>query len=154
MGDVIASYSERRFDGTRLFELYRDCVAISGGHSLGPRREQKVPLEALSPDPERIWVRPDGFRGGILMMIVFAVPPLVFGSVLSLNLKGLLWGLAGAGALLALATERRVEWANYRNTGGTTVLSIARSENGFAEFQKFLEAINDAVREAKSGHGA
>jgi len=150
MSEVIANYSERRFDGSRLFELYPDGVAISGGHSLGPRFEQKVPLEGLSPVPDKMWARPGGFWGGIWMLIIFAAIPLGFRGVLPAQGQGLFWVLATGGALLALATSRRVEWAIYRNASGTPLLSIAKSDNNAMEFQKFIDALNNAISRAKS----
>ena len=146
MDTPVATYAERRFDGRRLFELYANRIAISGTASLGARFELNISLDALVPAPDRLWARPNGFWSGIGMLVVFSTVPLGFASVLSVWWKGLFWGLAVSGLLLALATSRRIEWAVFRNAAGVQLLTIARSGPSRNNFQAFVDAVRGAIQ--------
>jgi hypothetical protein len=142
----VATYAERRFDGRRLFELYTDRIAISGTAFLGARFELNISLDALAPDPDRLWARPNGFWSGVGMFVVFSTGPSGFASVLSPWWKGLSWVLAAGGLLLALATSRRIEWAVFRNAAGVELLTIARAGPSRDNFQVFVDAVRGAIQ--------
>lgn len=145
MNTHIARYDERRFDGRRQFALFPDRVEVSGVSFLGGRFEERVPLQGLNAAPDRLWTRPAGFWSGIAMVIFFSIIPMGFEAILSWWWKGLCWVLAAGGALLALATSRRVEWAVFRNSSGIAVLTIARVGPLRDQFEQFVDAIRKAT---------
>ena len=145
MDTPTATFTERRFDGRRQFELYSDRIAISGIASLGARFELNIDLDALVPAPDRLWARSRGFWSGIGMLLVFSTIPLGFEAVLSSYWKGLSWVLAAGGLLLALATARRIEWAVFRNSAGIELVTIARSGPDRDNFQRFVDAVRTAI---------
>ena len=123
----------------------RITFSISGTNALGPRFELKVPLETLKPEPDRMWARPAGFWSGVSMLVICGSIPLGFETALPSYWKGLAWTLAIGGALLAIATCRRVEWAIFRNAVGTEAVTIARAGKNRDGFQAFVAAVNAAV---------
>ncbi|MEJ1966762.1 MAG: hypothetical protein WDO56_36545 [Gammaproteobacteria bacterium] len=150
-GDAsIARYEEKRFDGKRVFELRGDHLAIVGSTALGPRFDLKVPLDALVPEPDKMWARPNGFWAGIGMLITFVMVIMGFESVLSSWWQGFFGVLAASGALLALATWRRVEWAVFKNVAGTPTVTIARSSARNEDFERFVDAVQAAIDTCKS----
>jgi hypothetical protein len=148
MDQPIATYNERRFDGRRVFRLFRDRISISGSTALGPRFELTVPLKTLLPTPDRYWNRQNGFWSGVSMFVLFAVVPLGFASVLTPWWKGFFGVIAAGGLLLALATARRIEWAAFRNAMGQETVNVARSGPDRAQFQSFVTAVSGAITSA------
>ena len=145
MSDRIAKYEERRFDGKRLFELFGDRMLVSGARSLGPRFEQRVELRSLNAIPDRLWTRPPQFWGGIAMAVIFSTISIGFETSLPSYWKALFWVLFAAGALLALATSRRIEWAVFRNLSGLHALDVARIGPDRDHFEEFVDATQQAI---------
>jgi hypothetical protein len=150
VNQAIAQFDERRFDGRRHFELFSDSVRVSGSTVFGTRFEERVDLDLLSSNPDKLWTRHAGFWSGIGMAVVFWVLPMGFANVLSSWWKGLFWGWAVTGVLLALVTARRIEWAVFRNSSGVRVLAIARAGPDRARFDEFVGAIQLAVTKRQS----
>jgi hypothetical protein len=146
----IARYEEKRFDGKRLFDLRHDHLAIAGSTSLGPRFESKVPLNALISEPDKMWTRPRGFWQGIVLLVGCVTVSMGFEPVLSSWWEGLFVCLAAAGALLSLATWRRVEWVVFRNLAGTPTVNIARSAGKDEKFDQFVQALRVAIDACKN----
>ncbi len=148
MDQLIATYNERRFDGRRVFHLFRDHISISGNTALGPRFELTVPLKTLTPTPNRYWGRQNGFWSGVLTLVLLGAIPVGFAAVLTPWWKGLFGVLAVGGLLLALATARRIEWAVFCNAMGQETVNVARSGPDQAQFQSFVTAVSGAIASA------
>jgi hypothetical protein len=142
---ALATYQEERFDGKRQFTLFPGRMDVSSHLYLGARAQSTVLLEALNPVPGRIWARPKGFWSVISMIVLPPLGPIVFQTSLSSSAQGFLYLLPLIGAMFALATWRRVEWALFSNSAGIVVLAIALSRKRLSSFQPFVDAVSAAI---------
>lgn len=139
--NVVASYSEKRFDGHRVFQLLPDRVIVTGKQSLGGEFEQTIMLETIQPVINRFRTRPQGFWSGISMAILAVTLTQGFGLHLTSYWGGLVMVLGIGGLLLSLATSRKVEWVIFRSSGGADVLTIARAGTEKNNFESFVQSL-------------
>ena len=144
---ALMTYSERRFEGHRDFELQADRVLVRGKEFLAGEFEQIVLLDTLRPEINRMWARPRGFTSGITLLIACLGIKQGFGLSVFSYWGGLAVVLAVGGALLALITSRKIGWVVFKSRAGVDALTIARSGPDKEQFDAFVEAI---VREISS----
>lgn len=139
--EVIARYKEQRFDGMRTFELFLDRVVVRGKHSLGSEFETTLMLATLQPTVSTVRTRTKGFGQGIAGALV-AIVLLQGGLVTPQSYWGELdIGMIISGALLALATARKVTWAQFHSRAGVIALTVARAGKQEAGFEPFVQAL-------------
>jgi hypothetical protein len=151
--DAIATYEALWFEGRYRFNLLPDAIHVIGGTFLQTDQEVTVPLAGLQARVDRLRVRSAYFWAGGWMMIAgyvgFAV--LVAGFKLDpLGFAPALIGVIGlAGLCVALATFRKIEFAQFVTDAGVPALAIARSRRRIADFEGFVEKVLGQIRACK-----
>jgi len=148
------TYSERRFDGHRDFELQSDRVLVKGREFLGAEFEQTILLEMLQPEVNRARAHTRGFGGGITLIVAAMGIKQGFGLSVFSYWGGLASVLAVGGVLLTLATSRRINWVIFKSRAGVDSLTIARSGPDKERFDAFVQAIVTQIDKARSGQSA
>jgi hypothetical protein len=142
----IASYQERRFDGQRNFELFAEHLTVKGRQTFGAEFETTIPLYTLSPALSHLRTRDRGFWSGIVMILI-AISLLQSGALLITSYWG---GLAAvmvvAGALLSIATARKVEWVQISSRAGFLSVTIARAGPDKSTFDKFINSLLEQIK--------
>ena len=150
--DPIAIYTEIRFDGTRTFTLFPDRVHIRGKNTLQSDFEAEIPLAILSPGYFKANFRHPACMVGIGMAIISLIvcEILVDGLKMTFaqNAPGLMVVMGVSGLILAAATYRKVEFVQFQNISGITVLNIARSGEQVAKLDSFIDALTKQIRVA------
>lgn len=150
----LASYDAVFFEGRYHYELFADSVHVVGKAFLQGDVDITMPLGNLQPRVDRLWVRSRAFFGGLW----FCVAGIVGYSILIEGLK-LPWSglpailamcLLVAGLGLCLATLRKTHFAQFVGDSGTPLLLIARTRGRDAEFERFVEALLQQIRQCKT----
>ena len=136
----IVRYRDSRFDGRQLFELGARQIKVSGKHFTRGKFAVTVPLWLLSPVVHRRSVRPGGFGDGILLLLAWPLK-LMLGLPWSSHWGGFLLVLGAIGAMLTLATMRRVRWAEFRMRSGTSAFSVGEAGPQRREFEAFVAEV-------------
>lgn len=130
--ESLATYSEVRFDGSRVFTLLPDKIIVHGKQSLRSEFETAIALTCLNPNPDKLFVRNPSFFGGLWMAIVSFVVCCIlisgFGVSLEKSAPVLLIVLGLAGVVLMLATFRKVEFVRFKNDGGIVLSLISHAQ--------------------------
>jgi len=135
-----ARYRDSRFDGHQLFELGARDIKVSGKHFTRGKFAVTVPLWLLSPVVHRRSARPGGFSDGVVLLLAWPVKAMLELSW-STHWGGFLVVLGGIGAVLTLATLRRVHWAEFRTRSGTSVFSVGQAGPQRREFEAFVAEV-------------
>jgi hypothetical protein len=145
------SYHEFRFDGDQFAEVLDDRVVVKGKRTFGAEYECAVMLNSLDPTPNRFRVRPAGFYQGIFMAVValFLTKLPIF--ALGNHYGGFAWVLVAAGLLLAIATAKKVEWAQFKTTSGAIAFNIAKAGRRGGNFDRFVEYLSRRIVESTTG---
>jgi hypothetical protein len=146
--ESLMTYSERRFDGKRTFQLFPDRVVIRGSEMMSSEYEQTVKLETLRPEFDRTWYRSPSFWSGIKLAVGSFIAVSVLHSGFGMSVGTYLGGLATVGVvtglLLAFATRHKVEYAVFKNQAGADALSVARSGKQAADYDSFIQRLGPA----------
>jgi hypothetical protein len=144
---TIATYQEKRFDGSRTFELSADRIFVKGKSALGTESESVLMLATLQPIVNKVRARPRGFGSGI--SIALAAVLLCEAGLLGVSayLDSLLVGLFFTGVVLALATARKVEWAYFNSKAGHVILTVAFAGATEEQFRTFIDLLMQQIRE-------
>lgn len=147
----IASYQERRFDGQRNFELFHEHLTIKGKEAFGAEFETTIPLNTLSPIVSHLRTRDRGFWSG-LAMILIAISLLQSGALtITSYWGGLTAVMVVAGALLSIATARKIEWIQISSHAGLVSVNIARVGPDKSKFDQFFSSLLEQI-EASATH--
>jgi hypothetical protein len=142
----IASYQERRFDGQRSFELFHEHITIKGKQSFGAEFETTIPLNTLSPTVSHLRTRDRGFWSGIVMILI-AISLLQSGALaITSYWGGLTAVMVVAGALLSIATARKIEWVQISSRAGLVSVNIARVGPDKITFDKFVSSLLEQIK--------
>lgn len=143
---ILATYREQRFEGSRTFELFQDRVVIKGKQYLGGEFTSTVMLEILQPTVNSVRRRSKGFVQGIVMLLAACV--LLQGGLVapSSYYGGLVVVLGIAGLLLAIFTLRKIEWASFTSKAGVLSLAISRAGKEKMAFDSFIQQIVNRIR--------
>lgn len=149
----ITEYRERRFGTRRDFRLLDDAVSVRGKTFLLSEFDTTVPLQALVPVPSHAKIRSPTFLAG-LALFLFAVtlvsmfwngpgpkqnlPIFVLGCLLTL-----------VGLVVGLAIFRKIEFVQFQNDAGLTVLDIARAGPDASNLDAFVSAIVGRIRQLR-----
>jgi len=151
--EAIATYEAVWFEGRYRFVLLPDAIQVSGAHFLQADAELTVPLAGLQPRVDRLRVRNRSFWAGLWMALAgyFGCAVLLSGLKLSpLGFATVLFGVLGlAGVLLALATFRKVEFAQLVTEAGVPALAIARSRSNSEEYDRFVKTVPEQIQKCK-----
>jgi hypothetical protein len=148
---TLMTYFERRFDGHRAFELQSDRVLVKGREFLGAEFEQTIMLDMLRPEVNHARTRTRGFGEGITIVIAALGIKQGFGLSVFSYWGGLAIVLAVGGALLTLATSRKINWVVFKSRAGVDALTIARSGPDKEQFDAFVQKIVTQIDKAYSG---
>ena len=145
----IVEYRERRLGARRDFTLLDDAVSVRGRTFLLSEFDATVPLRVLLPTPSRAKIRTPTFLAG-LAFFLFAV-----------TLVSMFWGGPGPkqnlpifvlgclltllGLIAGLAIFRKVEFIQFQNEAGVTVLDIARAGPDARRLDAFVGAIVERI---------
>ncbi|GAA5126582.1 hypothetical protein JIN84_15670 [Luteolibacter yonseiensis] len=150
--EPIATYSEKRFDGRRVFNLLPDSVLISGSTTFRAEFQCRVPLKGLDQHYDTIWLRNPLFGAGLGL---FGVSLLVNVTLISgfhmdwaskppiLTACAGMWGFA-----LSLATLRKVEFVCFRSLAGASGLDLARSGPQKEKLDTFVASLIRQIEES------
>jgi hypothetical protein len=149
----IVEYRERRLGARRDFTLLDDAVSVRGKTFLLSEFDSTVPLRVLLPTPSRAKIRTPTFLAG-LAFFLFAV-----------TLVSMFWGGPGPkqnlpiyvlgclltllGLIVGLAIFRKVEFVQFQNEAGLTVLDIARAGPDARSLDAFVGAIVDRIHQLR-----
>jgi hypothetical protein len=160
MDTPIATYSERRFAGTREFRLFASYVEV-----VAPTATLRFELKHLLPTPRtgsvidattrrRLWI-----ANLTMLALWFLVPILVPESTSLLRgiLSPLAFFLAKLGylaallllAALALLWRRRFEFAEFEYEPGKAAFDVLNTANRGAGFHAFVESVSRSVASAR-----
>lgn len=150
MQESIARYREKRFDGQRTFELFEDRVVVVAKAWSGDESEQSVALADLLPVPDRARVRDRSFATGIWICLVGAV--LLQSGLLSIHdyLGGLTLCVSIGGALMAIATWRRIPWVMFAHRNGGHALAMAAVGPDASAFEDFVARVIAGIKAAQN----
>lgn len=156
-GDVvaIATYEDRRLEGTRFFELAEDRICVRATLGESHKSESTYPLVRLLPQFQRVWVRSELFMFGVWQFLVGCVACAVVPEIAELAFpldhpKRLALGIAVAGFVWSLFTYRRIEYACFLWDSGIFAFDIARAGKQRQEFESFLASITQQIQIARS----
>jgi hypothetical protein len=149
MSDPIATYSEKRFDGWRKYELHHERMLVSGVTYLRAEFNFSVALANLDYNYGRIrarnplfglacWLTVIGFLGTLLLGEL--VRPR-FTSVGAMFFESLLIG----GIVFCFATARKVNIVRFN---GATPICISECGNDKNRFQEFVGFVAEQIRHA------
>lgn len=151
--EPIATYSEVRFEGSRTFTLLSDKIIVRGKQSLQSEFETGIPLRTLDPSPDKLRIRNQFFAWGMWLAIVSFVTCSVLISGFHMTFArlapGLVAGIGMGGAMLMLATCRKVEFIRFKNDNGIVILDIARAGKSAAQLDSFIDALTSQIRAAR-----
>ena len=157
MGEPIATYEEAQFEMDRQFELFPDRVRVTWRGSDLVRLDSTVPLAALRPDPDRVWVRGAKFRYGRMILCIAA-----FWAVLVILRDGpkalthMSWVMAAVGPtacvglVLTLFNARPVEFVRFPTDAGVVVLDVGCVGSQAADFDWFVDALIAQIAETET----
>ncbi|MDQ2920734.1 MAG: hypothetical protein M3R52_03835 [Acidobacteriota bacterium] len=149
----IATYSEATLSGKQKYELYPDKILIKGAVSGSYDFERSFALNKISTDFITLRIRPIVAWIALITSILtgFASFVLVYEiGVSSRALPGVLGIYSGAALIVAIATIKKVEYSRFCSDDYRTVLlSIARSGPDKNQFDSFVQALVNQIREAK-----
>ena len=151
----IAVYREHRFESRREFRLFPTEIQVAAHDNLaGNHAEITIPLNTLRPKVDRLWLRHRAFQRFLLITTVatavsvacfvgpFSEPVRVFGTILP-GVFALMCGVVAA------CCWRRIEWAQFVNDSGVTVLQIAVTGYERGSFPQFLNELIRAIESAR-----
>jgi hypothetical protein len=148
----VATYRERRFDQSRVSELFRDRIRIRADIQLGGSFDISVPLKTLNPDISRYRLRHKSFWHGISIAIVSYV---IVSILLNLGLGQkihtaavLIGGIGMSGVCVALATFRKMEYVSFSSYAGVVVFDLCRTKLETGKFDSFVESVSRHIAEA------
>ncbi len=150
--EPIATYSEVSFEGSRSFTLFPDKIVVRGKLTLVSEFETSIALTSIEPHPDKLLIRNKSFTHGLWMTIVSSMLASILGSGFRLSFTSyapvvFCTGISGVG--LMLATFRKVEFFQFKNNSGTTILDLARSGKSAAKLDSFIEALTKQIRVAR-----
>jgi hypothetical protein len=152
--EIIATYSEKRFDGARTFTLLPDKILVSGKQSLTSDFDVTIPLVKLSPEPDRMRVRNSMFGVGMWMALIGFIGSGILVSGLHMtfaqSMPGLVAGLGFVGLVLMANCWQKVDWVRFQNDGGLVVLDIARAGKQAVELDAFVAALTKQIKIARN----
>jgi hypothetical protein len=143
-------YLETRFSGRRRFELHPDKICIQGKTFLISDFDISVKLKDLDPNYQRLRVREKAFVSGIWLIIVPLITAEILHSAFKVSFEnpvmGLMFCFSVCGAVTCVATFRKVEFYQFKNSSGIAVLDIARSGKDKKHFDKFVEQLVSCIK--------
>ncbi len=150
---MIATYTERLIQVTRVFTLHPDRVEIRARWLFRGQFETRIPLASLSPEHTTIRIRYKLLKHAILALAA-GVGVVALGRHWSQPLappSPLIWfgcGLTAAGFLVAALTARKVTFVRFRRKDGRPGLDIGRSGPQVAEFDEFVRTVRRQILSA------
>lgn len=152
--EIIATYSETRFDGSRTFTLQPDKIVVRGSQSLQGEFESSFALATFDPTPDTFRFRNQNFTWGMGLALVGFVACTILVSGFHMSFATLPPGLTACicmgGVTLMLATYRKVEFVRFKNDNGIVILDIARAGKNAAQLDSFIDALTKQIRIARS----
>jgi hypothetical protein len=149
----LATYQAVWFDSRHTFELYPDAVRVVGVTFFQSSVDATVPLATLQPRVDRVWRRSGAFLGGIYLLAFGLVGYGTLVEGFHMDSFGRAPGAIGvsalAGIIMALATARKTEFAQFVSDAGVPELTIARSGKTPDEFEEFVGLILTQIRKVK-----
>ena len=149
----VATYSEVRFAGRRIFELFPDKIVVRGERYLGSEFEQSFHLKNIDPNPGCVRARNRFFQWcPAIALAGFAVC-----MVLVHGYRMNFWSFAPMfaawcclyGVILMVLTARKVEYAFFKNDDGIIILDMAKAGKHAAELDSFVAVFIKQIRETR-----
>lgn len=151
--EPIATYREKRVEGSCVYQLFPDRLQIGGNEQLSSKYKSVIPLRNIEPSPTHIWHRNNLFHGGVWMLLAAVVIDTILVSGFGIPAYNSAVGLVGCigmgGFVLMLATARKVEFATFSSAAGVAVLGIARSGPDAAHFDSFVDLVSKHITQCK-----
>lgn len=152
--EPIATYSEKRFEGSRKFELFEDKICIQGKICTKGDFELALDLKDLNPEYSIFRFRPKFWLSGVWIIIIPIFIAVFLSKAYKMTVEDFPMVLAlimpVVGIVLILATFKKVEFYSFRNSSEVTVLDIARSGKEVDKFDGFVEKLIDCIKASKN----
>lgn len=152
------TYNEVTLAGNRKYELYSDRIVISGVNTWSYQFEQTVLLTKISPEYIKVRMRPKLAWNSLTFSILTGLASIVLVyefSIQSTAVPGVLGIFSGSALIVAIATMKRVEYAQFCSEGYASVLlNVARSGPDRNRFDSFVQAIVIGIEQAEKPHKA
>ena len=152
--EPLATYSEKRFEGCRKYELFEDKIRVKGNVSTRSDFEVALDLKDINPEYSIVRLRSTFWVPGLCIIIISTIIAVILSKVYRMTVEDFWMGLTlvmpVAGIILILATFKKVEFYSFRNSSGLTVMDIARSGNEKDKFDGFIEKLIDCIKASKN----
>jgi hypothetical protein len=150
----IATYQESWVNVRRRFELFADRVRVTGVATGQGKFDATIPLQGVRPEVARLWVHSALFYVAVAItglafvafLVVALVADFVHGGTLPPRAAAWTGGGIFVGLVLALATHRQIELANFCSEAGLVVLQVGRAGKQAGEFDQFVAAIVERIK--------
>lgn len=154
---VIATYSEKRHESKREYQLFADHIRVLGTNFPSTDFETEIPLQAIRPEKEILKRRNATFRAGLW----FLIGPFVLWTVLVKGIGAdpyneiimLLWPIALVGVIMVGSAWKKEYFVTFRSDAGVPVLSIAKEGKEKGKFDGFIQTLIDQILAARLTKG-
>jgi len=145
----LQTYRQATLTGKTNFELYEDKLVVKGSFPMSANFERSFELDKLSPDQTKLKIRPSVTWIAMTTCVLtgFAAAQLVFVfDIASTILPGVLGIYCVLALIVAIATWKKVEYAQFCSADYTPLFSVARSGPDATRFDEFVETIREQIR--------
>jgi hypothetical protein len=150
--EAIVTYSEVTLTGKRKYELYPDKIVMRGSGTWSYDFEQTLPLTKISADYGKLRMRPPVTWISLTIFLLTGLLSIVLVrefAIQSRAIPGVLGILSGSALIVAIATMKKVEYAQFCAAGyGSVLLSVARSGPERDRFDSFVRALVSQIEYA------
>jgi len=140
-------YFEKRFDGTRLFELDGTRLVVTGKHSLKSEFESNFDLSSISPEFSLLRIRHKLFFVAAGMLLVFS-----FAGLLTDKLLIMSGAMITAIILMALSFKKQVFYQFSYRSGGIA-FDICEAGPERSQTRGFCQLVSKSAAESKPAEG-
>lgn len=150
------SYRESRIEMSRTFSIEPELVVVEGGAPLGTQFKSTIRFDQLDPRFNVIKTRPKLFFHSLLATGILIIVAIAIANFREASLDDF-WFLLGvllpiSTLVIALATCRRTEFAQFKNQSGFVILDIAKAGPDKAHFDNFVGLIQEHISQATQTH--
>jgi hypothetical protein len=150
---LLATYRERRLEGQRHFELFEDTIVVRGKDYFANEFETTISLRALDPALGWVRTRTAGFWITTPLALLISIPLYCLVCTFLDNTEYLLLGFVGAGLLAIFLTLgvfiRKIEFSNFQNEQGITVLTVGRAGPDKEQYHGFVRLLTQQIEKVR-----
>lgn len=146
----ISTYSDRLPQVRRGFTLYPDRVEVIATWTLGKTHSNVVKLADLEAQPKTITIRNRWCKRSITVAMLAAATAVVISRPGYADwvrpMGNLVWGIAGAAAVLAVMTFRKSRFARFPRRDGKPGLDIGSAGPEARRFDEFVNTVQKQIK--------